>query len=226
MILFDIDDTLFNNTGAEIRAAQRFYRKTPGLEHFAGQDDFVNLWRAATETYLQKFIDGELTFQEQRRLRLRDIFGRHINAEEADALFERYLGYYEDSWELFPDVIHCLDRLAPLGLGIISNGNSGQQLQKLRDLGILARFDTVVVSEDIGIAKPDPRIFIHACRQASQKASVCCYVGNKLETDAQAAASAGLAGIWLNRNGSRSRQSSIREITTLDALQRNPLKGW
>jgi len=189
------------------------------LEHFADQDDFIGQWRAATETYLQMFIDGQISFQEQRRQRLRNIFRQPFHKREADALFEQYLGLYEDSWELFADVIPCLDRLAPLDLGIISNGNTSQQRQKLEDLGIIDRFDTIVVSEDIGISKPDSQIFLHACKAANQTPSDCFYVGDKLETDALAAGKAGLTGIWLNRYDQNYDQNDVREISTLDALQ-------
>jgi len=219
MILFDIDDTLFDNSGSEIKAAKQFYGNNPGLEHFADQDDFVGQWCATTETYLQMFIDGQLSFQEQRRQRLRDIFRQPFHDKKADALFEQYLGLYEDSWELFADAIPCLDRLAPLGLGIISNGNSSQQRQKLAELGIIDYFDIIVVSEDIGISKPDPQIFLHACEAANQTPSDCFYVGDKLDTDATAAGRAGLTGVWLNRHGLNYEQNDVREISTLDAFQ-------
>ncbi|MEK6193332.1 MAG: hypothetical protein N2F24_03760 [Deltaproteobacteria bacterium] len=104
MILFDIDETLFDNSGAEIKASKRFYQKTKGLDHFEDLDDFVGQWRATTETYLQMFIDRRLSFQEQRRRRLRDIFRQPFSDEEADALFKKYLLYYEESWPpLRPD---------------------------------------------------------------------------------------------------------------------------
>jgi putative hydrolase of the HAD superfamily len=219
MIIFDIDDTLFDNSGAEIKAAERFYLKNQGLDHFAGMDDFVENWRGTTETYLQMYIEGRLSFQEQRRHRLRDIFRRSFKEREADALFEQYLELYEESWELFPDALPCLDRLASLRLGIISNGNARQQRQKLKALGIVDRFDTIIVSEDVGVSKPDPQIFNHACKTAGIKPSDSFYVGDKLEIDAQAASDAGLTGIWLNRNQPNAKQNSIHEIHTLDALQ-------
>jgi putative hydrolase of the HAD superfamily len=219
MIFFDIDDTLFNNTDAEIKAAQRFYAQSRGLEHFAGIDDFVQQWRTSTETYLQMFIDGRIPFQEQRRRRLRDIFRESFSDKAADALFEQYLQLYEDSWALFPDVVPCLDRLASLPLGIITNGNSEQQRQKLRELGIIDCFDIIVVSEEVGTSKPDPQIFKHACKTAQKMPSSCFYVGDKLETDALAASAAGLNGIWLNRNHPKSQPNRIREIDTLYALQ-------
>lgn len=218
MIFFDIDDTLFDNSGAEIKAARRFYQKTRGLNHFQDLDDFVGQWRATTETYLQMFIDRRLSFQEQRRLRLRDIFRQPFSDGEADALFEKYLLYYEESWDLFPDVRPCLDRLAPLGLGIISNGNSNQQRQKLRVLGIIDCFEIIIISEDVGVSKPDPRIFIQACKATTQTPSNCVYVGDKLETDALAAAGAGLMGTWLNRKRQISTHDNIQVIYSLNQL--------
>ena len=219
MILFDIDDTLFDNSGAEIKAAERFYEKSLGLDHFAGRDDFVEKWRATTEIYLEIFIQGRVSFQEQRRLRLRDIFRKPFSEEEADTLFEQYLGFYEDNWELFPDALPCLKRLGPPGPGIITNGNGSQQRQKLEALGIADCFDIIIVSEDVGVSKPDPQIFRHACKAAGQDPSDCLYVGDKLKTDALAASAAGLTGIWLNRNRLKAEHNGIHEIHTLDALQ-------
>ena len=219
MILFDLDDTLFDNSGAEIKAAKRFYEKNQGLDHFAGPDDFVEKWRVTTETYLQMFIEGWLSFQEQRRHRLKDIFRQSFSEGEADALFKQYLELYEDNWELFTDVLPCLERLASWSLGIITNGNSSQQRQKLNELGISDCFDIIIVSEDVGVSKPDPQIFRHACKTAGNKPSDCFYVGDKLETDALAASAAGLTGIWLNRNHLKAELNGIHEIHTLDALQ-------
>ena len=57
----------------------------------------------------------------------------------------------------------------------------------------------MVISEDIGIAKPDPGIFLHAVKQAGMEPSKCWYIGDKISIGAKAAMDAGLTGIWLNR---------------------------
>ena len=74
---------------------------------------------------------------------------------EADARFGVYLRCYESHWSLFADVLVCLERLSSMPLGIISNGNSDQQHQKLKRTGILERFSTVVISEEVGASKPE-----------------------------------------------------------------------
>jgi len=65
-------------------------------------------------------------------------------------------------WRVIPDVLPYLDRLTTHTLGIISNGDTAQQ-QKLEVLGIAAQFAVMVTSETVGVAKPDSRIFSHAC---------------------------------------------------------------
>ena len=76
-----------------------------------------------------------------------------------------------------------------------------QQSQKLDYLQIRDRFSTIVISEAIGVSKPDPRIFLEACRLAQKQPEDCVYVGDRLDTDAQASCSVGMRGVWINRLG-------------------------
>ena len=218
MIFFDIDDTLLNNTAAERDAAAKFYflhRET--LKE--PEDEFIDRWRTTTEHFIQRYISGELSFQGQRRERLRQIFGEKISLSdtEADSMFEAYLGFYESSWQLFPDVTACLAELDGTRLGIISNGNAVQQRKKLSSLEIFEKFATIVISEEVGISKPDPGIFEFACRKAGVTPSDCWHIGDDLRADALGSISAGLKGIWLNRNGSES-VTGIPAMTSLDQL--------
>ena len=80
-------------------------------------------------------------------------------------------------------------------LGMISNGLVGQQRDKLARLGLLSRFDPLVISEEAGVTKPHARIFLEACRRAGKAPSDCLYVGDKRETDALAARDAGLRAV-------------------------------
>ena len=205
MIFFDIDDTLLDNTEAERDAAAKFFMRHRETLN-SPKDEFIDRWRTTTEHFIQRYISGELSFQDQRRERLRQIFGENISLSntEADSMFEAYLGFYEGSWQLLPDVKACLDELDGYRLGIISNGNAVQQRQKLTALGIIEKFSPIVISEEVGVSKPDPGIFQFACRKAGVAPSDCWHIGDNLTADAQGSISAGLRGVWLNRNGSES----------------------
>jgi putative hydrolase of the HAD superfamily len=219
MIFFDIDDTLLDNLSAESAAATDFHRF---YEHIfpVSPDEFAYNWRMITEKHVQRYQSGELSFQGQRRERLKELFSHDciLSDKEADILFQRYLVCYEKNWRLFPDVTSSLDQLGEMRLGIISNGDSFQQRQKLIETGIIDRFSVVAISGNIGISKPDSGIFLEACRMAEVSPSECWHIGDNLAADFHGSQSAGLKGIWLNRNGIDS-LNAVRVIKSLSELK-------
>ena len=218
MIFFDIDETLFDNNRAQNLAARSFYYQFPALQDRYTKSAFALAWNAVTEKYLQQFFANQISFQQQRRKRLRDIFQKELPKEQADKIAAIYLNFYEENWGLFDDVIPCLDTLRSHKLGIISNGEKVQQRQKLKDLNIFARFEVIIISDDIGISKPDPEIFWHGCKTANESPAECYYVGDNFKTDAKAASRAGMQAIWLNRGREKGKDRAIREIRTLSQL--------
>jgi putative hydrolase of the HAD superfamily len=231
MIFFDIDDTLLDNRRSEHIAAIEFHRLHQDVFPVS-PEEFATRWRMATEKHTRRYLSGELSFQGQRRERLKELFAHHriLSNAEADTLFETYLDSYEKNWTLFSDVEFCLDQLAGTRLGIISNGQAYQQRRKLIHMGLLDRFSTVIISEELGISKPDPRIFLEACRGSKVSPSECWHIGDNLIADAQGSLSAGMRGIWLNRSGLNSQEKipTIRSLSELKGVifssKKSPLK--
>jgi putative hydrolase of the HAD superfamily len=220
MIFFDIDDTILDNQGAETSAAIEFHQLYSNVFP-EPPDEFACNWRMITEKHVQRYLSGELSFQCQRRERLKELFYHYriLTDIEADNIFQSYLEAYERNWSIFPDVKPCLEQLSGIELGIISNGDSSQQRQKLIATEILDRFSVVIISEDVGISKPDEKIFLEACRIAKVSPSECWHVGDNLEADYKGSQSAGLKGIWLNRNGMDS-TNGVKSIKSLSELTR------
>lgn len=102
-----------------------------------------------------RFLAGELSFQEQRRHRLQDIFKSPLSDADADSYFKTYLTLYEADWRLHDDVLPCLARLTPCKLGVISDGGGEQQRKKLARTGILDKFSVAVTAEEAGVG-PSP----------------------------------------------------------------------
>ena len=198
VILFDVDDTLIDHSSAERKAALLFYRRF--CDQLAGLDDvsFCMRWHAAAERHFAAYNAGECSYQEQRRRRIREFLGPALSDQAADELFTVYLVNYEASLALFPDALPCLDVLRGR-LGIISNNGSDATWLKLERMQIADRFAVVVTPDTIGVSKPDRRIFEAACARLDVSPGGAAFVGDKLTTDARAAANAGLTGVWLNR---------------------------
>ena len=207
-ILFDIDATLMDHDEA-------FRAGTAALHGHSGADAdlaaFTARWSAAHRRNFDRFLAGALTHEEQRRARVRDTFGESVTDAEAERLFGVYIGAYENAWVLFDDALHCLDALSSYRLGVISNGQAAQQRAKLARLGIADRFAHVTISQDCGAAKPDPRIFRHACELCGIEPAAAVYVGDRYDVDAEGARRAGLTGVWLDRT----RTASLRHVGPL-----------
>jgi putative hydrolase of the HAD superfamily len=176
-IFFDVDRTLIDHQHAQNTAALLFLKKFLPLLPYSPRE-FNQLWQAVMEKHFATFVRGEISFVEHRRRRIREIFQEaetDLADDEVDTRFAVYLQHYEDNWILFNDVLPCLDALSNHKLGIISNGNTEQQARKLRQTGILERFDIIVISEEVGVSKPKPEIFLHACCRAQVNAQQCTY---------------------------------------------------
>jgi putative hydrolase of the HAD superfamily len=199
VIFFDVDDTLIDHSTAEREAALLFYRRF--RDHLKGLDDasFCMRWHAAAERHFAAYNAGECSYQEQRRRRIREFLGPALSDQAADELFTVYLVNYEASLAPFPDALPCLDALRERQLGIISNNGSDATWHKLERMRLADRFAVVVTPDTIGVSKPDRRIFEAACARLDVSPSGAAFVGDKLTTDARAAADAGLTGVWLNR---------------------------
>ncbi|MFE9255877.1 HAD family hydrolase [Streptomyces sp. NPDC006879] len=223
-VLWDIDDTLFDYTGAD-RAGMTAHLAAEGLaERFTDEEQALALWRAHTEVHWARFAAGEVSFVDQRRERVRDYLDRPGWSDAAaDAWFDRYMARYRASWALFPDVLPALDRLSPLYRhGVLSNSSATNQDPKLRALGLRERFEVLVCAAEIGVSKPAAAAFLAACEALALPCTEVAYVGDRLEVDAQGASAAGLTGIWLDREGAGEREAVPAGVLRITGLAQLP----
>jgi len=169
---------------------------------------------------MDRYVAGEISFQQQRRERIFEVFETKSSDAEADALFGIYLGHYENSWRAYADVLPCLESLRVDHVTVITNGDAAQQRKKLRRTGLADRFAEVITSADFGCSKPDPRIFHSACERASVNPSDAIHIGDSLTVDYEGACAAGLRGVLLVREESAA--PADPSITTVRSLHELP----
>jgi len=226
-VLFDLDDTLMAHTRAVSDAIARAQRLAGGA--FAGDDTAAvqRRWAELEEQHYTRYLTGELTYLGQRIWRARDLlapYGVALTDEQALAWFDAYLVGYRDAWRLFDDVLPALAglRAALPGvlLGVITNGDLAFQTDKLHRIALWDELDLTPVRADgslddprrrgrllasgeLGVTKPDPRIFDAAAAALGVESGACAYVGDRVRTDAVGAHAAGMLGIWLDRGDAR-----------------------
>jgi putative hydrolase of the HAD superfamily len=205
-VLFDIDDTLVDLEQAMGHTLQSI--PDPALSHL-GDDDWVRykaMFTTDPQRHYDRFLAGELTFEEQRVHRV-----RHARAAFTP---EPFLGHVADAWvreyeqtlplhfRAYDDVGPLLDDLDARGIpyGAVSNNVHDYQRAKLNRAG-LGRIGILVGIDTVGVAKPDPAIYLEGARLLGTLPARTLYVGDNREIDAVGARNAGLVGVWLDRAG-------------------------
>ncbi|WP_035798946.1 HAD family hydrolase [Kitasatospora mediocidica] len=208
-VLFDIDDTLFDYSGAERAAIVAQVDESGMAGAFASEQAAVELWIQVMAAAYQRFLDGELTHRGQQLERTRAFVAAvrpgdgPLDDAAAAEWFEGYRRHYRAAWRAFPDAAPTLEALTAHGLrlGLISNSSELNQRPKMREIGLADFFSDgpLICSEEHGAAKPAASIFHAACGELGLAPGEVAYVGDRHDLDAQGARDAGLTGIWLNR---------------------------
>ncbi|MBP2457647.1 putative hydrolase of the HAD superfamily [Clavibacter michiganensis] len=217
LVLLDLDDTLVDHRGAVADGitAHLAARGLLDASDAAERDRAVALWVALEEEHYHRYLAGELDYTGQRRARARGFLAAWGSGDaadlaaaladddaETDAWFGGYLAGYEASWRVLPGAHAALDEIARrhpgVRLGVVTNGERSQQEPKIAAAGLTDRLSPVICSGDLDFAKPDPRIFLLACKEAGVEPAEAVMVGDRLRTDALGGADAGLGGIWFD----------------------------
>ena len=201
IVLFDLDDTLLDHSGADGDAALAL---RAAFAPARAPEEFLIDWRRASQRHYARYLRGEISFAEQRRARVRDAIGGLPRDAEADMAFNFYSAAYRNAWRLFDDAFPCLSALEARGglkLGLVTNGDGAVQRRKIEVMGLGALFQAIVISGEAGLAKPDSRIFALACRRLGATPAQAFFIGDDRRNDADAARAAGLRGFWLDRSG-------------------------
>lgn len=195
-ILFDADDTLFHFdalTGLQ-QMFDRYRLQFDATEYQRYQQINLPLW--------QQYQAGQISateLQQRRFAPYADQLG--VSALQLNADF---LQTMSKVCTLLPGARELLDFLrGKARLGIITNGFTAMQQARLEHCGVADLFDPLVISEQVGFAKPDPAIFHHAFTQLGSPAkSSILMVGDNPHSDVLGAQNAGIASCWLNQHGS------------------------
>jgi len=94
VILFDIDGTLIDHDAADVIATTALRDK---IEHTEDAEGFLRRWRSAFERHYNRYLAGELSLQQQRRERFREVFDPNLSDSAADQLTTFYIDEYPGS---------------------------------------------------------------------------------------------------------------------------------
>ncbi len=260
-VIFDLDNTLVmedESTLGAVDAAARVAHDRIGVDEAAlaraAVDEAERMWKASPEfRYGEKFGiwwgeglwgdfagDGEPARAMRafvpgfRRAVWRGALAAVGVADDAlaDELERAYIAARRSGETIDPDADHLLATLAPrYRLALLTNGAGDVQREKLSRTPFARHFAAIVVSVEVGVGKPDPRIFRIAAERLGVAPADAVYVGDSLVRDVAGAHAAGMRAVWLDRKlwqepkGIRpdSRIERLSDLpAALDALARRP----
>jgi YjjG family noncanonical pyrimidine nucleotidase len=199
-VLFDLDDTLLDHQHASACALRELRdRYAAGITFEALAAEHARV----VEKYHLRFLNGELTLDAARVARMVEMFaafGKAVSEEKAMEVALSYRELHQANRRLVAGAGELLDALhGRTKLAIVTNNSATEQWDKLRYLGIADRFDAVLISEEVGITKPNRAIFDAALSRLDCAQGDAVMVGDNWEADVMGARAAGIAAIWFNR---------------------------
>ena len=205
LLLFDLDDTLCDYAAA--RALRLRTAFSLDLSNDGTSDP------PATLRDLNRMIADSIAMHPHGSDHFPELFRGHGIDDAATAL--RAMEWYRENrfhgLALFADALSTIECLrwprSSSGcsfrrrIGLVTNGPAETQRRKIDVLGLARLVDFAVVSGELGVEKPDPRIFAEALRLGDATAGETVFVGDSAEHDIAGARAAGIRSIWVNRSG-------------------------
>lgn len=231
-IFIDWDDTIGDFVGAAKLALQDMYEKYNLSEYFASFEEFFLLYKPhnlelwdkygkdlVTKEYLSfdRFFFPLMHGSKGGERRLGDKAIRQEVAALAEQLSEDFLNMTTARFSLLEGAEELVRYLAAkYPLTVVTNGFVEVQYEKFDKSGLRDCFAHIVLSEEVGCQKPNPRIFEEALRMNGLQAEDVVMIGDSWNSDIQGAINAGIDQIWIRKNkeqGTKS-QDTIEQTAT------------
>ncbi|ETT83581.1 HAD family hydrolase [Bacillus mycoides] len=214
-MLFDLDDTLLDRD----KAVDKLFSII--LEEFYGGVE----QHAVKNEMLQKFKGYD-----------KKSYGHSDKVKVLESFFDEFPPKYrlprnciQDFWNNnFPKcfsinqkTINIINTIkSHIKVGIITNGSTQRQKEKIINTNLNRYFDTIIISEEAGFSKPDKLIFELALNKLNVQSEDVLFVGDDLEKDIAGCQNANIKGIWFNPNMIKNNTDTkpYAEITSFDNL--------
>lgn len=194
-VLWDLDDTLYSRVDAARALLPDMFRT---YLYCGKSDEFIE----TTADYLIANIPRNKTMHPDAFHALQEKYPFDKPLDMA-ACTDYYYSHYRSFMKPFPEQLEVIRKLKTMGIknAIVTNITLELlelQKKKVAALGIADLFDLILYSAELGIHKPDRRIFDHAAKELGVPNDACVFVGDDPNSDVAGALNAGMEVVWLD----------------------------
>jgi putative hydrolase of the HAD superfamily len=221
-IFFDLDRTLWdfekNSQTTLLQLIKDFKLIEKGIDT---ADNFIKKYKIHNEELWELYREDKIKKEELRGKRFQLALAEY-DIDDSELAQQFGLAYIKQSplkTTLFPYTHEVLLYLKKkYSLHIITNGFEEVQHIKLASSDLTQYFDVIVTSEQVGVKKPNAKIFEFALEQAKAKPDECIMIGDDFPVDVLGAEQIGMQGVYFNPNKLAHKHSVVHEIFCLSEL--------
>ena len=216
VLLFDLDDTLLDFTGDEIKAIKTVL----SAHNLPCSDDVIETYYGIE--HWQYFEMGNITSKSVITNRLLVLL-KMLEAENSEEIATEYYSLMLSSHKLIKGTLKMLRRLKALEykMYIASNGYPEFQYKRIREAKIAGFFDGFFISEEIDRRKPTPAFFRYMFNRIPEsQLSKYLLIGDAQTSDILGGKNAGIDTCWFNPKGKKGRYLPTYQIKDFEELEK------
>ncbi len=200
-IYFDLDDTLLDHKKAEQFGLADVHRHFAEFESIS-LEKLIDTYHLINKGLWEEYGRGEIDRHILHRRRFEETF---IELGIDPSLYQEagkvYMNYYRNHWEWIDGAEETYEKIASrYPVGIITNGFAETQWMKIEQFGFKETARQIVISEEVGVMKPHPKIFDHATELVGVSRNNILYVGDSFTSDVNGGIKAGWKVAWYKSN--------------------------
>jgi putative hydrolase of the HAD superfamily len=202
-VLFDLDDTLLDDSAAYKRAARRVADEVAAT-HGTDAERLFTAFVAQANAFFQNLLAHVTYPSHDPRVQLWSdalvASGVPLDVALAEGCSANYRRYRAENLALFPGALELVGALRDHGckLAIVSNGFAATHDEKIDRAGLRPYVDAVFLADEMKMVKPDPEIFRLACRTLGSEPVRTAMVGDRYDRDIVGAAGVGLFTVLID----------------------------
>ncbi len=203
-VFLDFDDTIYDTRGNASEALLELFEAFALSRYFESFERFsIDYWKRNVEVwdlYSKGLMDKPTLIKERFRYPFQCV-GVEVTDEFLLELNDWFLEKTSTKRKLIDGALELLEYLnSKYQVHMLSNGFEQVQYAKMRNSGVERYFKEVILSDHVGVNKPDKAIFDYAIEKTGALVSESIMIGDNLDTDIIGAKNYGMDQLYFNVN--------------------------